>query len=234
MNRYDEIDRAFTRRYRLKKLISIWASRTIAVLGITSFLFGLRLEPSVTIFRWMTVDGTLFTTICALICMGVNAVEVIKDTELTSQWVYFVRLASAVAESIIFIVVMTSHLPVFDEHLPVFDRYDSFIMHLVIPLLGILTFITNDAPIGRLTVSQRWQGTWFVTVYGAIMVILIGSGRLASDQIPYFFLNFRDNGWGIFITAFVFVYAVGYLMSWGLSVCNRKLSWLWFKNIARR
>ena len=91
----------------------------------------------------------------------------------------------------------------------------------------------NDPPIGRLRPGQRWFGTWFVSYYAANMLTLIGTGLLPNELIPYFFLNYRENGWGVFIAAFVFVYGCGYLMAWGISEGNRKLSWLWFKGVAR-
>ena len=231
--RYDAVQAALERQYVKKKRANLTISMLIVVLGFTSFLFGLTLEPMPTIFRWLTVDGTLFTTVSALVCTIVNLVEVLRNTEMTRLSAYYLRLSSAVAESVIFIVVLFSQLPIFPEHLPIFDRYDSLVMHLLIPLLGIESFVINDPPIGRLRPMQRWQGTWFVSYYAVNMVILIGTGMLPPELIPYFFLNFRDNGWGVFLAAFVFVYGCGYLMAWGISEANRRLSWLWFRNIAR-
>lgn len=230
---YEAIQEAFDRQYRKKKRANMIISALIAVLGISSFLYGLRLESMPTIFRWMTVDGTLFTTVSAIVCVAVNLVEMLGNTELTWKSVYYLRLSSAVAESVIFIVVLFSHLPVFPEHLPIFDRYDSFVMHVLVPLLGIESFLINDPPIGKLMPGQRWQGTWFVTCYAVIILTLIGTGKLPPELIPYPFLNYRENGWGVFFGAFVFVYGCGYLMAWGISEGNRKLSWLWFKDIAR-
>ena len=230
---YDAVQAAFDRQYRKKKQANMIICALIAVLGVTSFLYGLRLEPMPTIFRWLTVDGTLFTTVSAILCVAVNLVEVLRNTELTRRSVYFLRLSSAVAESVILIVVLFSQLPVFPEHLPIFDRYDSFVMHVLVPLLGVETFLINDSPIGRLKPKERWYGTWFVTCYAVNILILIGTGALPPEWIPYPFLNYRDNGWGVFFGAFVFVYACGYLMAWGISEGNRKLSWLWFKGIAR-
>ena len=114
------------------------------MLGVSSFFYGLRLESIPTIFRWLTVDGTLFTTISAIAYIAVNLVEVAKNTELMRRSVYYLRLSSAVAESVIFIVVLFSQLPVFPERLPIFDRYDSFVMHALVPLLGVESFLIDD------------------------------------------------------------------------------------------
>ena len=230
---YDDIQEALTRRYVLKKRANLTISMLIAVLGITSFLYGLRLEPMPTIFRWMTVDGTVFTTVSAILCIVVNLVEVLRGTELTRRSVYYLRLSSAVAESVIFIVVLFSQLPFFPEHLPILDRYDSFVMHVLVPLLGIESFVINDPPIGKLKPKQRWQGTLFVSYYAINILALTGTGVLPPELIPYPFLNYRENGWGLFFAAFVFIYGCSYLMAWGISEANRKLSWLWFKDIAR-
>lgn len=222
----------FDRRYRWKKLTNIGISSLIVLLGVSSFLYGLHLEPSVTIFRFMTVDGTVFTTLGAAAFIAVNLVEIIRDTELTRVSVYYIRLSAAVSESVIFIVVLFSQLPVFPQHLPVCDRYDSFVMHVLIPLFGITSFLLNDSPIGILKPLERWHGTWFVTFYAVIIFSLIGTQRLPTELIPYFFLDYRHTPLWLVGCAFVFVYASAYLMGWGLSVWNRRLSWLWFWNIA--
>ena len=233
MLNYEATERAFSRRYRLKKRTNLALSVLIAALGVSSFLYGLRLEPMPTIVRWLTVDGALFTTFGAIVFIIVNLVEILRDTEMTLVPVYYLRLSAAVAESVIFIVVLFSQLPVFPEHLPIFDRYDSFVMHVLVPILGAGSFLVNDSPIGRLTPRQCWQGTWFVTYYAVNILTLIATGLLPPELIPYPFLNYRDNGWGVFFAAFVFVYGVGYLMAWKLSKWNGRLSWLWFKDILR-
>ena len=150
---------------------------------------------------------------------------------MTRTSVYFIRLSAAVAEAVIFIVVLFSQLPIFSEHLPINDRYDSFVMHVLIPVLGVTSFLINDSPIGKLTRIQRWRGTWFVTFYAVNILALIASERLPAELIPYFFLDYRNVHWSIVAFAAVFVYTVGYLMSWRISEWNRRLSWLWFKNI---
>ena len=230
---YDEVQAAFDRRYRRKKMTNLAISLLIVALGVSSFLYGLRLESIRTIFRWMTVDGTVFTTLGALLFVAVNLVEMLAHTEMTRVPVYYVRLSSAVVESVVFIVVMFSQLPFFTEHLPICDRYDSFVMHVLIPILGVASFLINDSPIGKLSAAKRWHGTWFVTFYAVTILTLIEIGKLPPNLIPYFFLDYRQNGWGIFLSAFAFVYGSAYLMAWRLSEWNRRLSWLWFKGIAR-
>ena len=78
---------------------------------------------------------------------------------------------------------------------------------------------------------ERWRGTWFVTCYGVIIFLLIGTKTLPESLIPYFFLDYRKNI-GMTIVAFFIIYSIGYLTGWLLSEWNRKLTWLWFKGIA--
>lgn len=224
----------FNKRYIYKKRTNLVVGFLIVVFGISSFIFGLHLDPHVTIFRFMTVDGTLFTTMGSLVYLFVNLIEAKRNTELTNITVYFIRLSSAVAEMVIFLVVILSHMPFATESIPVIDRYDSFIMHVVIPLLTVTSFVINDSPIGKLKPLRRWHGTWFVTVYAIIILSFIGAGILKGDLIPYYFLDVANNPVWLTIAAFLIIYAIAYIMSWFLSELNRKLSWIWFKGFARR
>ena len=74
----------FNKRFRAKKHLNLGVSALLLLLGVSSFLFGLALEPSVTVLRFMTVDGTLFTTAGALAYIIINLVESRRTTELTS------------------------------------------------------------------------------------------------------------------------------------------------------
>lgn len=228
---YDGIWDAYEQRFRKKKLTNICVSALIVLLGVSSFIYGWHLEPGITIFRFLTVDGTLFTTAGAAVFVIANLVEILAETEVSGKTVYYIRLSAAVAESVIFIVVLFSQLPFFSQHLPMFDRYDSFVMHVLIPILGISSFLINDSPIGKLKKRKYWYGTWFVTFYAVIILSLIGSWRLPTELIPYFFLDFRHVHWTVVAFAFVFVYGCAYLMAWRLSEWNRSLSWLWFRDI---
>ena len=156
---YDIVMYRFHRRYRLKKAVNLCITSVVAVLGITSFLYGLQYESFKTIFRWMTVDGTLFTTFCAIAFILVNLYEILGNTELTSIPIYYIRLSSVVAESVKFGVTLISQLPFFDEHIPIIDRYDYFVMHIVVPILSVTSFLTNDSSIGKLKPMERWRGT---------------------------------------------------------------------------
>ena len=174
----ERVEKALDRSLIRKNTANICVSAVILLLGVTSFLYGLTLEPSVTIFRFLTVDGTLFTTCGALACIIINLVEIFRREDIVFTATYYIRLSMAVAESVIFIVVVFSQLPVFAQHLPMFDRYDSFVMHVVIPILGVASFLFNDSPIGKLSPEKCLLGASYVSVYAVIIVTLISTERL--------------------------------------------------------
>ena len=230
----EKIEQRFQKRYQTKKIVNLVISLLIAILGILSVIYIWNHDQDgLLTFRWMTVDGTIFTTVISFAFTIVNITEILKYTELTSKTVYFARLASAVAEGLILIVVLLSQLPFFPEHMHIL-RFDMFQMHIVIPILTISSFVLNDSPLGRLRFPQILQGTWFVTLYAVTILGLILSGTIPSDMIPYAFLDvFHMNGLSIFLTV-CFIYALSIFLSRYLSELNRKLSWIWFKDITRK
>jgi hypothetical protein len=228
----DSIITSFDRRYRNKKVLNIAISLVIIALGISSVVCIFRFDgEGLMTLRWMTVDGTLFTVIMTSFFVAVNLIEIVKKTEMTKRAVYFARLSSAVAESVIFTCVMISRLPVFTEHLHIM-RYDMFCMHILIPFLTIASFAVNDSPVGKLKPSKALYGTLFVTAYAITLLFLICSGVLTGDMIPYFILDPERFSAAVIMGSFAAVYTLAYLCSVLLSAINRKLYWNWFKGIA--
>ena len=223
----------FDKRYREKKYTNLVVCFLIVVFGVSSFIYGLQIEPTVKIFRFLTVDGTIFSTFGAIVYIFVNIKEVRHNTELTNRFVYFIRLSSAVAEMVICLVTLLSHLPFFTESIGIIERYDLLIMHIVVPVLTVVSFAINDSPIGKVKPRKLWNGTWFVTVYVVIVLSLIISGVLKREFIPYFFMDVFNNPLWMTIASFIAVYTIAYFWAWTLSWLNRKLSWLWFRGFAK-
>lgn len=231
--RIDRIEQLFRRRYNRKKQVNILISALIVGLGASSLLYiwthdG---EGALTL-RWMTVDGTIFTTAIALCYVAVSAFELARYTELTSRLVYCMRLASAVAEALITVVVLVSQLPCFPQHMHIF-RFDMFNMHLLIPLLTVASFVINDSPIGKLKAKQLLHGVWFVTLYAATLLTLILTGALPEALIPYPFMDVAHMPAPAIGASLIFIYGLSFALSWLLSRWNRRLSWLWFRGVAR-
>lgn len=219
----------FDRRYRQKKILNLLIGAMIIVMCIFALVYMANLDrEGLLMLRWMTVDGTLFTLILTLLFFIVNIVELHKNTEMTRRAVYISRLSSAVAESVIIIVVLISQLPVFPMHMHI-ARPDMFFMHIAIPILVIASFTMNDSPLGRLSRKETFYGTSFVTFYAVIILSLIGSGVIKREYIPYGFLDFKAMTIPAIIATVVAFYVMGYALSAGLSEMNRKLYWRWFR-----
>lgn len=219
----------FDRRYREKKILNLFVGALIIAMCVFALIYMANIDrEGILMLRWMTVDGTLFTLILTTFFFAVNIVELRKNTELTRRMVYFARLSSAVAESVIIIVVLISQLPVFPMHMHI-TRPDMFFMHIAIPILVIASFTMNDSPLGRLSRKETLYGTSYVTFYAVIILSLIGSGVIKREYIPYGFLDIKAMSIPIILATVAAFYLMGYALSSGLSKMNRKLYWRWFR-----
>ena len=219
----------FDKRYRQKKVLNLAIGGLIIVLCVFALIYMQNIDrEGILMLRWMTVDGTLFTLILTIFFFAVNVIELRKNTELTRRAVYFTRLSSAVAESVIIIVVLISQLPIFPMHMHI-ARPDMFCMHIIIPLLVIASFTMNDSPLGKLSRREIFYGTSFVTFYAVIILSLIGSGVIKREYIPYGFLDIKAMSIPVIMATVTAFYVIGYAVSAALSEMNRKLYWRWFR-----
>lgn len=234
MDKLEAFQLSFHRRYILKKTINLLMSAFITFCGITAVLYSVYVHGSNLIdrLRYMTFNGTIYTTIISAIFMVNCIIEAVYEVENTSRFVYFMRLSSAVTEFIIFAVVMfglTSLVP--DQ--PDIVTYTGFIMHIVIPMATLISFVFNDAPIGRVKWTEPFHGTWFITVYAVIMVILFGAGILPPEKAPYSFLDFKNSSFWFVLACGAGIYTVGYSIGVLLIKPNSRLSWSWFYDFKR-
>ena len=229
IEKLEKLQAHFDRRYREKKILNLFVGGVIIVMCVFALIYMANIDrEGILMLRWMTVDGTLFTLILTVFFFVVNIVELRRNTELTRRAVYFTRLSSAVAESVILIVVLISQLPIFPMHMHI-ARPDMFCMHIAIPILMIASFTMNDSPLGRLSRKETLYGTSYVTFYAVIVLSLIGSGVIKREQIPYGFMDIEAMSIPVIIATIAAFYVMGYALSSGLSKMNRKLYWRWFR-----
>lgn len=230
----ERFEKEFTSKFRLKKIVNIAVCLVIFVLGITAFIYKARYEGGVlTCFREMTVCGTVFSSIVALLYVLVSAYEFAHNKEIEKPYLYYLRLSSATAEFIILIIVLIGYLP-FIPAKPVIGRYDMINMHVLVPVLTLYSFLFNDPPRGRLTPVQRLGGLCFLLLYTLGEIICILLYIIPEEKIPYFFLNVRHQPLWLTLLAVVVIYGLGYLLSWLFSELNRKCSWYWYRIAAKR
>ncbi len=220
----DALD-AFNAKYRRKKLINIALSCVTVLMGVFAvvYIFHHDNEGLLT-FRWLTVDGTVLTTVLTAIVVVVNIVEFERYTEVTKSFVYMIRLSCAVTEGIIFLVVMISQLPFFSDHMHIL-RPDMMLMHVIIPVLTIISFIYNDSPLGKFRFRWVFSGNAFAFIYALTVFSLIVTDRMSEETIPYFFMDIRRTGIVFVLSCFAIIFGIGTGLSYALVELNRRVYW---------
>ena len=228
----DEFEKRFMERYRTKKKVNAAVSFLIVFCGVSAIMYSVFVFHN-NLFdrmRYMTFDGTIFTTIISFISGFTFLREARDDTEVTNRSVFFLRLSSAATEMIIFAVVMFGLAPLVPD-VPDITSYTGIMMHLVIPFLMVFSFVFNDAPQGKLKPAELLKGSAFITIYAVIMLILFGGRILPSSLAPYSFLDFDNTSLGFKLACLAGIYLVAYIVSWLLVILNGRLSWIWFSDM---
>lgn len=230
----DEFSERFSRRYVLKKRVNSLLCFIIGLCGTTAVLYSRFIfnNPLFDRLRYMTFWATIFTSVVSLIFGVVCIREAIGQTEVTYRPVYFLRLSSATTESVIFAAVMIGLTPLVPDE-PDLTSYPGIMMHLVVPILTVTSFLLNDPPFGKPKAAEPLKGTIFIALYTVVMAVTFGTGMLPSEKAPYSFLDFENTSALFKLECLAGVFAVGYAVSLLLMRLNGKLSWVWFYDIKR-
>lgn len=217
-------------RFKYKKQLNILISLTISVLGFCSFFISVIRDMNwdfLSDFRFMTINGTVFTSIISLITAVISLAEIIKGEDIKLEKFYFLRLTSVVTESIIAIVILMSLFPFIPDK-PNILKYDSFNMHVIIPILTIVSFLIAEPPSDKIKPVMRFNGSALITIYSVIIVSLILWGVIPQKDIPYSFLEVNTRPLWYILLAGVIIYAGAYFLSWGYIELNKKISKSWY------
>ncbi len=217
-------------RFKYKKQLNILISITISVLGFCSFFISVVRDMNwdfLSDFRFMTINGTVFTSIISLITAVISFAEIIKGEDIKLEKFYFLRLTSVVTESIIAIVILMSLFPFIPDK-PNILKYDSFNMHVIIPILTIVSFLIAEPPSEKIKPIMRFNGSALITIYSVIIVSLILWGVIPQSEIPYSFLEVNTRPLWYILLAGVIIYAGAYFLSWGYIELNKKISKSWY------
>lgn len=217
-------------RFKYKKQLNILISITISVLGFCSFFISVVRDMNwdfLSDFRFMTINGTVFTSIISLITAVISLAEIIKGEDIKLEKLFFLRLTSVVTESIIAIVILMSLFPFIPDK-PNILKYDSFNMHVIIPILTIVSFLIAEPPSEKIKPIMRFNGSALITIYSVIIVSLILWGVIPQKDIPYSFLEVNTRPLWYILLAGVIIYAGAYFLSWGYIELNKKISKSWY------
>lgn len=228
-NAVEQFEKNIQERYFLKKKVNIVVCSIIFLLGVTAFVYKANYEGGfLTCFRELTCCGAAYSSVCALACAVISYVEYAKDTEFDSKTLYYFRLSSCATEFIILVIVIVGYLP-FVPARPKILRYDMMNMHVLIPILTVLSFTINDPPIGKLKPRQCFGGLIFPYAYMIGILACILTGIVPREKIPYFFLDIQNQPLWFSLIAFALISLLGFALSWAFSELNRRAYWLWFK-----
>ena len=170
-------------------------------------------------FRFMTVIGTLYTTLLS----GVVFAVTLRNRDRADTPLFFLRLCAAVSECVIAIVILLSFLPFIPDSPDIF-RFDSFVMHVAIPLLTVISFVVCARPAGDMPPLTHFNGSWLLVVYSAVVTALIITGVMPTEDIPYSFLETSTRPlWYVLLSAGI-IFGTAYFLSFLLSAVNRRLS----------
>ena len=177
-------------------------------------------------FRFMTMNGTIFTTLISLMILIVSAFELRKNRAVISDRLYYFRLSSAVTEIIIAVVIAMSFLPSVPDNPNVFT-FPSFTMHVILPVLSVISFLINKTPVRDLNPFRRFNCSWLITLYAVTVITMITVGFIPQEKIPYSFLDFQNHPSWYVIYFGCFIYSLTYLSSFWLTDGNSRMASLW-------
>lgn len=179
-------------------------------------------------FRFMTMNGTIFTTLISLIILIVCVFELIQNRAVISDRLYYFRLSSAVTEIIIAVVIAMSFLPAVPDSPNIFT-FASFTMHVILPVLSVISFLINKTPVPHLHPVRRFNCSWLITLYAVTVITMIMLGFIPQDKIPYSFLDFQNRPAWYIVYFGCFIYSLTYVMSYFLTDGNSRMSSLWYR-----
>lgn len=212
-----------------KKKLNLALNILISALGISSLFIIFFFDYGLLAFSFFTVDGNLFTAVVSVIAVAVNYRELRAGKESGSRRMFFLQLASAVTEAVIFIVVMIGRLPAFPDN-PRIAPYHMFCLHVAIPILAVLRFIFFERPRGVLPPGKLLIRAIPIGVYGVGVITAIKLGVLPASLAPYSFLDFENNFLYYFLFALVGIPSFGYLWSWLFYRQNIRASLVWYSS----
>lgn len=220
--------------YFWKKLMNMLLCTAVLVLGISAFLVSAMRNQNnwLTDFRFMTVNGTLYTVLIAGLTAAVSAKEFISHKEIYNSFLYCLRLSSAVTECVITLVIALSFLPFVPDNPEIF-RYDSFCMHIAIPLISVVSFLLFETPENKMKPLHHISSIGLIALYAAVMIPLIAAGVIPRRYIPYSFLDIGFQPLWYVLLAGVIVFLSAFLIARLLFWLNQRYEDKWVARVIR-
>lgn len=191
------------KKEKLTTILSLAVNLAVAVLGLTAVLTQVFTSRAATngvdlsgtdAFRFFTNDGNIFCSFVSVITVVANVVCLIKHKDgKLPDWLYLLRLGSAVTGMVIFLVVVAILTPTMGAGL--LSGFSMIILHAVDPILIVASFLLLDRRSGKVNVLKAVWGIVPVGIYGVIAIILCVAKVWTGNLIPYPFLDVYNNPW---------------------------------------
>ncbi len=162
--------------------------------------------------RYFTVLSNLLMTVASILNIVYTIRTIILKTELPS-WVVKLKYAGASAVALTLLVVLLFLWPVF--HVPGLYSGANLFMHLIVPILGGMSFILGGNR--ELRFSESFISVVPMLIYGTWYIgnnAINGIGQWPDTNDWYGFLSW---GWGPGLV----IFAVLILMTWGVALVMR-------------
>ena len=189
----------------------------VVTISVILSLFGILVDDpnsaGVHTFRYFTTDSNIFAAICCLI-MLLYDIKALRNSEYKiPNWVIKLKFISTVAVAVTFLVVLCYMAPVGGFAKLYYGT--SFFLHLVAPLLAIVSLVFFDPPV-FLSGKFCFLGVLPMAVYSVIyfvMVITLGESNGGWED----FYHFNEGGlylvslFSMYISTITFCYVFNVL-----------------------
>lgn len=175
--------------------LSLVTNGILVVLGTVALVLDYLANRSVS-FHYFTYDGNLLTVISSAIMLIAVMVRLLfKKRHSVPVFVYLLKLASTVAETIILLMVVLALVPALGDGL--FSGYSPVVLHAVDPLLCLISFLAFDPAADshpkHSYFLNMFVGSSYVIIYAAVALICVYLRLWTGSGIPYPFLNVYSN-----------------------------------------
>ena len=190
-----------------KRYMSLICNSLIVILEIVGLIVTLNSYSKVS-FEYYTIDSNIL----ALIVSAIFIVYMLLKKEMPT-WLRMLKYSSAICLSVTFLVVIFILAPMYEfsyGHL-LFSK-ELLYMHLLCPVLSIITFIFFDE-IESFNRKDNFAGLTLTIIYGIVLIIL---NLLSKVSGPYPFLKVREQSAAMSLLWLVVIFALAYFIGLAL------------------
>ena len=167
-------------------------------------------------FKFFTVDSNVLVGLTSLL----SAIFLWKKGGDYPSWLIKLKLASTVSVGITFFTVAFYLGPIYSYSLMI--EGPNLFMHLIVPVLSMVTFLLLE-PRANLKFKYNFTSIIPVTIYGIAYLINVAATNDYGNVAGNDWYAFGTFGFGIGLVCLIVIIIMGFLISIGLSIGNKKI-----------